>query len=278
MLSCIKITYHLVSSLNAFRELCLLQGRPWLKLIPGHTRRWLDPWKTQRKTQIKYKVKTVGFFFFKPWKFWELWYCLISLLDEFFHVFFTEVGCFWPTMTIENSKVQDVVGHLWDLKAVFILLALTNERSTAYFWQADLWNGLAVANAGRQQDGLVNAIVPDAKRIPSGGTAAAVCIKACAAVPFLRGGVKWSPEARELEVVVLLKWSYYILQRNTAPSEAHKKCRWHHPDATNTVEALESGGHFFTKLGEKQLRQIWHCNLPCKWTTVFSKCSLNDQK
>lgn len=69
MLSCIKITYHLVSSLNAFRELCLLQGRPWLKLIPGHTRRWLDPWKTQRKTQIKYKVKTLFFVFFsKHWK------------------------------------------------------------------------------------------------------------------------------------------------------------------------------------------------------------------
>lgn len=56
----------------------------------------------------------------------------ISLLDEFFHVFFTEVGGFWSTMTIEHSKIQDVVSHLRDLEAVFILLALTDEGSTAY--------------------------------------------------------------------------------------------------------------------------------------------------
>lgn len=128
-------------------------------------------------------------------------------------------------MAIENGKVQDVVGHLRDLKAVFILLALANEGSTAYFGQADLWNRLAVANAGRQQDGLVDAIVPDTKRIPSGGAAAAVRIKACAAVPFFRGSVKRSPEACELEVVVLLKRSNYFLQKNTAPSKAHKTCR-----------------------------------------------------
>lgn len=128
-------------------------------------------------------------------------------------------------MAVEHGKVQDVVGHLRDLKAVFVLLALTDEGRAAYSRQADLWNGLAVANAGRQQDGLVDAIVPDAKRVPSGGAAAAVRIKARAAVPWLRGSVKRSPEARELEVVVLLKGSDYFLQKNTAPSEAHKTCR-----------------------------------------------------
>lgn len=56
----------------------------------------------------------------------------IVLLDEFLHVFFTKVSCFWPTMPIEHSKVEDVVSHLGDLEAVFILLTLTNERGTAY--------------------------------------------------------------------------------------------------------------------------------------------------
>lgn len=60
-------------------------------------------------------------------------YLLISLLDVFLHVFFTKVGCFWPTMPIKHSKVEYVVSHLGDLEAVFILLALTNERGTAYF-------------------------------------------------------------------------------------------------------------------------------------------------
>lgn len=154
----------------------------------------------------------------------------MPLLDEPFHVFFTEVSCFWPTMAIKHSKVHDIVSHLWHLKAVFILFSLTNEGSTAYIWQADLWNGLAIADAGRQQDGLVNAIVPDAEWIPSSRMATAVWIKARVAVPFFRGGIKWSPETCELEVAVLLKQSYYFLWKNAAPSKVQEKCRWHHTD------------------------------------------------
>lgn len=57
---------------------------------------------------------------------------MISLLDEFLHVFFTKVSSFWPAMPIKHSKVEDVVSHLGDLEAVFILFTLTNERGTAY--------------------------------------------------------------------------------------------------------------------------------------------------
>lgn len=58
---------------------------------------------------------------------------MISLLDEFLHIFLTKVGCFWPAMPIKHSKVEDVVSHLGELVAVFILLALTDERGAAYF-------------------------------------------------------------------------------------------------------------------------------------------------
>lgn len=101
----------------------------------------------------------------------------VPLLDESFHVFLTEVSSFWPAMTIKHSKVEDAIGHLGDLEAVFILLAPTDEGGAAYLGQADFRNGLPIANAGRQQDGLVNSIVPNAERIPSGGAAAAVGIE-----------------------------------------------------------------------------------------------------
>lgn len=104
------------------------------------------------------------------------------LLDESFHVFFTEVSSFGPAVTIKYSKVEDAIRHLGDLKAVFILLPPTNEGGAAYLGQADFRDGLSIANAGRQQDGLIDSIVPDAKRIPCGRTAAAVCIKSGVAV------------------------------------------------------------------------------------------------
>lgn len=106
----------------------------------------------------------------------------VPLLDESFHVFLTEVSSFWPAVTIKYSKVEDAIGHLGDLKAVFILLSSTNEGGAAYLGQADFRNGLSIANAGRQQDGLINSIVPDAERIPSGGAATAVGIKTGIAV------------------------------------------------------------------------------------------------
>lgn len=114
----------------------------------------------------------------------------MPLLDESFHVFFTEVSSFWPTVAIKHSKVEDAIGHLGDLEAVFILLPPTNEGGTAYLGQADFRNGLPVANAGRQQDGLIDSIVPDAERIPCGGAAAAVGIKSGVAVATFRRTVQ----------------------------------------------------------------------------------------
>lgn len=106
----------------------------------------------------------------------------MPLLDESFHVFFTEVSSFWPAVTIKYSKVEYAIRHLGDLKAVFILFPSANEGGTAYLGQTDFRNGLPIANAGRQQDGLIDSIVPDAERIPCGGAAAAVRIKSGVAV------------------------------------------------------------------------------------------------
>lgn len=55
-----------------------------------------------------------------------------SLRDIFFHVFFTEVSCLRSTVPIKHSKVEHPVGQLGDAVAVFIVLALTNERGAAY--------------------------------------------------------------------------------------------------------------------------------------------------
>lgn len=87
----------------------------------------------------------------------------MPLLDEFFHVFFTEVSSFVTAMTIKYSKVKDAICHLGDLKSVFVLLPPTNEGSVANFGKADFRDGLSITNARRQQDGLIDSIVPDAK-------------------------------------------------------------------------------------------------------------------
>lgn len=137
-------------------------------------------------------------------------------------------------MSIKHGKIQDSVSHLGDLEAVLILLALPNERGTAYLRQANFGNELAIANAGREQDGLINTIVPNAKGVPSCGAATAVRIKTRVAVPLSRGDVKLSPEDCGLEVAVLLEWGWELgcLKKTTAshiwttaPYQAHKTGR-----------------------------------------------------
>lgn len=132
-------------------------------------------------------------------------------------------------MAIKHSKVEDVVRHLGDLEAVFILLPSTNEGGTADLGQADLGNGLAIANAGRQQDGLVDPIVPDAERIPRGGTAAAVGIKPSVAVATLRRTVDCSPKNCPAWVAAGQERSDGCLSqtsgtdmRTTAPEQVHQ--------------------------------------------------------
>lgn len=131
--------------------------------------------------------------------------CFQPLLDELLHVFLAVVSRLGPAVPVEHSKVEDVVGHLGDLEAVLVLLALADERGAAHLGQADFGDGLAIADAGGQQDGLVDAIVPDAERVPGGGAAAAVRIKASVAGPLSRRAVQVSPTDGELEVVVLLE-------------------------------------------------------------------------
>lgn len=108
-----------------------------------------------------------------------------SLLDKILQVSMTEIRRFRSAVPVKHGKVDDVVGHLGEMEAVLVLLALPNERGAAHIGKADLGNGLAVADAGRQQDGLVDAIVPDAKRVPGGGFPAAVGVETCAAAALV---------------------------------------------------------------------------------------------
>lgn len=162
----------------------------------------------------------------------QLFHVNVPLLDESFHVFLTEVSSFWPTVTVKYSKVEDTIGHLGDLKAVFVLLPSTDKRGAAYLGQADFRNGLPIANAGRQQDGLIDSIVPDAKRIPSGGAATAVGIKSGIAVATFGRTVQRSPKDCALWVAARQGRSYCSLNetgvtdmRTTAPDQAHKTGR-----------------------------------------------------
>lgn len=86
-------------------------------------------------------------------------------------------------MAVEHGKVEDIVCHLGDLEAVLVLPPVADERGAAHLGQADLGDGLAVLDGGRQVDGLVNAVVPDAERVPGGGLATAVRVEARVAGP-----------------------------------------------------------------------------------------------
>ena len=125
-----------------------------------------------------------------------------SLLDVLLHVFVTEVGRLRPAVAIKHGKVNYVVGHLGKLEAVLVLLALADEGGRAHLGQADFGDDLAVADAGGQQDGLVDAVVPDAEGVPGGGGAAAVRVEAgVAGAPA--GGVQGSAGGGEPQQGVL---------------------------------------------------------------------------
>lgn len=140
-----EITYHLERNAGALQELCLFQGRPSLKLLPDWTLLPQGPWDNNQKTTLISISATKGVTFIllisqliscgDDWYRYVITaYLLNSLLDKFLHVFFTKVSCFWPAVPIKHSKVEEAVSQLWDLEAVFILLALADERGTAYPW------------------------------------------------------------------------------------------------------------------------------------------------
>lgn len=79
------------------------------------------------------------------------------------HVLMAKVSSLSAAVAIKHSEVKDVISHLRYLITVFVLFALANLRDAAHVGQTDFGDGFAVADTGRQQDGLVDATVPDAE-------------------------------------------------------------------------------------------------------------------
>lgn len=98
--------------------------------------------------------------------------------DAFLHVGVTEISRCRSAMAIIHRKVQDLIGQLSKAKPVFILFPFANLRCAAHVLQADFGNWLAILNAGRQHNWLLQAVIPDAKIIPGGWSAATIRIKA----------------------------------------------------------------------------------------------------
>lgn len=89
-----------------------------------------------------------------------------------------KVSSLSTAVAIEHREIKDVIGHLRHLITVLVLFALADLRNVAHFEQADFGDEFAVADAGWQQNRLVDAIVPNAKRVPGGGASTAVRVKA----------------------------------------------------------------------------------------------------
>lgn len=81
-------------------------------------------------------------------------------------------------MAIEHSEVNYVTGQLRHLIAVLVFFALADLWGVAHLGQADFGDGFAVADAGRQENRLVDTIVPNAERVPGCGASAAVRVEA----------------------------------------------------------------------------------------------------
>lgn len=97
--------------------------------------------------------------------------------DVHLHVLVAEICRLRPAVAVEDGEVQDAVGQLGGLPAVLVLLAQAYQGGGAHIGQAHLGNRLPVSDAGRKQDGLIDAVVPDAKGIPGGRPAASVRVK-----------------------------------------------------------------------------------------------------
>lgn len=81
-------------------------------------------------------------------------------------------------MPIVHGEVQHILCQLSVIEAVLVLLPLPDVAGAAHVVEAHLWDGLAVLDAGREEDGLVDAVVPDAEGVPCGGPAAPLGVEA----------------------------------------------------------------------------------------------------
>lgn len=120
------------------------------------------------------------------------------LLYMLLHVLMAKVCSLSTTMAIEHSEVKDVVGHFRHLITVLVLFALADLRGEAHLGQADFGDGFAIADAGWQQNGLVDAIVPNAERVPGGGASAAIRVKA-----WIAGSGAWRAVQRPHHFVLI---------------------------------------------------------------------------
>lgn len=98
-------------------------------------------------------------------------------LNIFPHVLVAEVSCCHPTVPVKNGKIQDILGQLGAIKTVLVFLPFPNMGGTAHVRQTDLRNQLPILDAGREQDGFLQAVVPNPKGIPGGRATAPVQIE-----------------------------------------------------------------------------------------------------
>lgn len=89
-------------------------------------------------------------------------------------------------MPIVHCEVQDILCQLSVSEPVLVFLSLPDVAGAAHVAQAHLWDGLPVLYAGWEENGFIDAIVPDAEGVPCGRPPAAVGVEAGGAA--LAGG------------------------------------------------------------------------------------------
>lgn len=89
-------------------------------------------------------------------------------------------------MPIIHCEVQDILRQLSVIEPVLVFLSLPDVAGAAHVAQAHFWDGLPVLDAGWEENGLIDAIVPDAEGVPCGRAAAPVGVEAGGAA--LAGG------------------------------------------------------------------------------------------
>lgn len=89
-------------------------------------------------------------------------------------------------MPIVHREVQDILRQLSVIEPVLIFLSLPDVAGAAHVAQAHFWDRLPILYAGWEENGFIDAIVPDAKGVPCGQPPAPVGVEAGGAA--LAGG------------------------------------------------------------------------------------------